>query len=230
MGNLSRENPFDSQAVVAAYDQWFSMPVGALVDRLEMALVLRMVSPRYGETALDVGSGTGHFCFALADRGMQVTGIDASLEMVRAAQAAGKSVRYRHGRAESLPFSDNQFDVVLSVAAMAFIASPQRAIGEMVRVLKPGGRLVVGALNPDSAFGRAYLSESQVSETPFRHAHMLSPADLITMLGEYGRVFWSSSVFFGLAAPRWCMGKAVEWLGQRAYRQHGALVVAKVVK
>jgi len=223
-------NPFDSKEVVSTYDQWFSMLVGALVDRLEMELVLRMVSPQIGETALDVGSGTGHFAVALADRGVQVTGVDSSREMVKAAQASSRLVHYEHGRAEALPYRDNQFDVVLSVAAMAFIESPQRAIAEMYRVLNPGGRLVVGALNPDSAFGRAYLAEAQATETPFRHAHMLSPADLITMLGEYGRVSWSSSVFFGPSAPRWSMGRALEWLGQSACRQHGALVVAKVVK
>jgi ubiquinone/menaquinone biosynthesis C-methylase UbiE len=105
-----------------------------------------------GESVLDVGCGTGSLAIA-AKRQVgasgPVQGIDPSPEMIaRARHKAEKAkldISFSHGSAESLVFSDGQFDVVLSTVMLHHLRRDARAVAvaEMKRVLKPGGRLLV---------------------------------------------------------------------------------------
>jgi ubiquinone/menaquinone biosynthesis C-methylase UbiE len=106
---------------------------------------------RAGERVLDVGSGPGYFARMLARAvgpGGSVTGIDAAPEMT--AYAARKARRlpqcsFRSGTAESLPFPDGAFDLVVSSLVMHHLTDDVRgrAVAEMRRVLRPGGRLLL---------------------------------------------------------------------------------------
>lgn len=96
--------------------------------------------------ALDVGCGEGRFCRMMAACGLDVTGIDptgALLEVAR--QKAG--ARYVDGRAEALPFDDQQFDLVVFYLTLIDIKHLDQAIAEAGRVLRPGGRVLIGNLN-----------------------------------------------------------------------------------
>ncbi len=105
-----------------------------------------------GESVLDVGCGTGTLAI-VAKRQVGPTGtvhgVDASPAMIaRASSKARKAdaeVSFENAVAESLPFPDGRFDVVLSTAMLHHLPRTVRphAIGEMKRVLKPGGRLLV---------------------------------------------------------------------------------------
>jgi len=104
-----------------------------------------------GESVLDVGCGTGTLAIAAKRRvGMgSVRGIDASTEMIARARAkasrAKADVAFDVASAESLPFSDQQFDVVLSTVMLHHLrrAARQQCVREIRRVLKTGGRLLV---------------------------------------------------------------------------------------
>ena len=223
-------NPFTADALATGYDAWFDTPLGATVDRLQRALIQRLAQPRSGERALDVGTGTGHFACWLANSGLAVVGLDSSEAMLRVARAKGCGVRWELGDAAQLPFDDGVFDLVLSVTALEFMPAPERALDEMWRVTASGGRLVVAALNADSAFGRAYLAQAREQETPFRHARFYTAPTLVRALARFGAVRWNSSTYFGPTRASLRGVDCLERLGQRGARRHGALLVGRVDK
>ena len=96
--------------------------------------------------ALDVGCGEGRFCRMLASVGITVTGIDPTPALIGAAQTRGPRRRYLRGRAETLPFGDGGFDLVVSYLTLIDIPDIDAAIREMARVLAPGGTLLIANL------------------------------------------------------------------------------------
>lgn len=100
-----------------------------------MKQIDRLISIRPGDRVLEVGCGQGHLTRAVAERGVDVTGVDAN---PRAPEVAENGL-VRHMRAEALEFDDATFDFILSVHAIEHIPELEKAIVEMVRVLKPVG-------------------------------------------------------------------------------------------
>ena len=99
-----------------------------------------------GQHVLDVGCGTGVLSCAAAERvGREgrVVGLDANEQMLAVARRKPAHVTWQSGRAESLPFDDASFDAVVSQFALMFFESKPTAIGEMLRVLRPRGRLAI---------------------------------------------------------------------------------------
>jgi trans-aconitate methyltransferase len=98
-----------------------------------------LLAPRPGERILDLGCGEGTLTQLLAEAGAQVVGVDASPEMIEAAQARGLDARMVDGR--KLPF-EREFDAVFSNAALHWMRDLPAVIGGVRRALKPGGRFV----------------------------------------------------------------------------------------
>jgi ubiquinone/menaquinone biosynthesis C-methylase UbiE len=104
--------------------------------------------------ALDAGCGTGFLSFELAARGHRVTGIDFAPSMLaearRKAAQQNFPVRFAEADAEQLPFPAASFDLAVSRHVLWTLPHPEGAIDEWIRVLRPGGRLVVidGQFNP----------------------------------------------------------------------------------
>lgn len=104
---------------------------------------LRLLS---GGRALDVGCGEGRFCRVLRAEGFDPVGLDPTAELLEAARAKDPEGLYVYGRAEALDFADASFDLVVSCLSLIDIEPAGQAIAEMVRVLKPGGTLLVANL------------------------------------------------------------------------------------
>jgi len=136
--------------VPALFGQWAPQ----LVDAAQVAA---------GDRVLDVGCGTGVLARAAADRvaaERQVTGLDLNEGMLAVARRLQPAITWRQGDATHLPFADASFDVVLSQFALMFFPDRTAALTEMVRVLKPGGRLVVAVWGPfERATGYVVLTE-----------------------------------------------------------------------
>lgn len=113
-----------------------------------------------GERVLDVGTGTGAAAITAARLGAEVSGLDLTPALLeRAAQnaaIAGVEVDFTAGDAEALPYPDTTFDVVLSQFGHMFAPRPEVAIAEMLRVLKPSGRVAFATWPPESPMGRLF--------------------------------------------------------------------------
>lgn len=101
---------------------------------------------RAGMSVLDVGCGTGvvaRECLRLVGSDGSVTGLDISLEMLVVASTIAPGVGWVQGDAMMLPFPPRSFDRVVSQFTLMFVPDPVKALDEMWRVLRPGGRLTV---------------------------------------------------------------------------------------
>jgi SAM-dependent methyltransferase len=110
-----------------------------------------------GERVLDVAAGNGNGALAAARRGGEVTASDYVPELLVRAQARaaadGVTIETRDADAEALPFSDDTFDVVLSIFGVMFTPNQERAAAELVRVSRPGGRIGLANWTPDGFVG-----------------------------------------------------------------------------
>jgi SAM-dependent methyltransferase len=108
-----------------------------------------------GERVLDVACGTGNAALLAAAAGAAVTGLDAAPRLVEVARgraaAAGVDATFVVGDAVELPFDDGAFDVVISVFGIIFAPDAEKALEEVFRVLRPGGRALVAAWVPEGA-------------------------------------------------------------------------------
>jgi SAM-dependent methyltransferase len=99
-----------------------------------------------GQRVLDVACGTGVLACAAFDRAGasgEVAGLDPNEDMLAVARRKNARIEWRDGRAESLPFPDESFDAVVSQFGLMFFDDQRTALREMMRVLKPGGRMAV---------------------------------------------------------------------------------------
>lgn len=100
-----------------------------------------------GKSALDVGCGEGQLVRLAHGLGVCTTGLDSSEALLAIARQRDAGGAYVEGVAEALPFDDGAFDLVLSCVALIDIPDIDRAILEMARVLRPGGRALVANTN-----------------------------------------------------------------------------------
>lgn len=174
-------------AVAKDYDQWYTTPMGRFVDAVETACAFELFTPEQGQRILDVGCGTGNFSVKLAEKGAVVTGIDLSEEMLAIARdkSGELPITYKHMDLYQLDFQDNSFDAIFSMAAFEFVKEPERALSELFRVLKPGGKLLIGTIHLDSPWGQLYTSESFQKETVFKHASLKTLEEMAAYYPEW---------------------------------------------
>jgi ubiquinone/menaquinone biosynthesis C-methylase UbiE len=129
-----RNGDFDGLA--AMYERYRVGYSSELFDALEGLGFKR------GARVLDAGCGTGIAAAALADRGLTVTGLDPSGEMLAVAKAAVPSATFVSGSVEGLPFPNASFDAASSAQAFHWFDAP-RAFAELMRVVVPGGPVAV---------------------------------------------------------------------------------------
>ncbi len=117
----------------------------ALIDELEVDIALRHGR---GARVLEAGCGTGLILQRLRPHVRELCGVDLSAGMLRRASQRGLPVV--QGSITDLPFDDGRFDLVCSFKVLAHIESIERALAELVRVTRSGGRLVLEFYNPYS--------------------------------------------------------------------------------
>jgi SAM-dependent methyltransferase len=112
-----------------------------------------------GRRVLDVCTGHGVLAAAAAERGATAFGLDFAEEVVAVARRNVPIVEFRQGNAQELPYPDAGFDAVVCGYGIIHLPEPDRALAEMYRVLKPGGRLAVSVWErpaPGNGFGVLY--------------------------------------------------------------------------
>jgi SAM-dependent methyltransferase len=134
---------------------------------LDPVMMARVAKGAFGN-ALDVGCGEGRFCRMLRGAGVKATGIDPAAQLLEMARCRGPSGDYRLGRAERLDFTDASFDLVISYITLVDIPDFRAAIGEMARVLRPGGTILIANL---TSFTSACADRGWVKHGDGEHVH-----------------------------------------------------------
>ena len=130
-------------------------PLTRMKNLIEIGFATRHV---VGPRVLDAGAGTGRFALPLEERGLEVAALDISLQMLGEgrgrARKSGRPFRCVQGDIECLPFGDGVFDSVVTITVLRHFPDWPLLLEECVRVLRPGGRVVLDMASGDQ---RAYL-------------------------------------------------------------------------
>ncbi len=182
----------DFNDIADKYDRWYKSPVGRFADEVENRIIQGFANIRAGEKVLDAGCGTGLYTIRAAKAGAEITAIDPSEEMLGVLKSkleelspeVGKRIRIIHCGAENIPLPDESVDVVISVTAMEFFRDRDAALSEFRRVLKPGGRVVVGVLNSKGWWARYRRKRKN---TIYEGAHFYTRKELFDVFFRYFR-------------------------------------------
>jgi ubiquinone/menaquinone biosynthesis C-methylase UbiE len=146
--------------ITSRWDEFYqSRSLNAIVFQQRSSVALEWIdrlSLTRGSEMLEIGCGPGWSSVALAERGYRVSSIDSSLAMIettrRNAVSADKErlINVSVGDAHRLAFADGTFTVVIALGVLSYLDAPERAIGEMARVTRPGGYVVLTSANPFS--------------------------------------------------------------------------------
>ena len=118
-----------------------------LISRQRFALEMVEATFPPSSRILDAGCGPGVMARKLMERGYAVWGLDFAEPMIRQARKLCGSDHFGVGDIEHMPFPDNSFDVVISLAVIEYLESDDQALREIRRVLRPGGRAVIAISN-----------------------------------------------------------------------------------
>jgi ubiquinone/menaquinone biosynthesis C-methylase UbiE len=155
-------------------------------DPSHLKRIDRLLPLRPGQRVLEVGCGQGHLTIRLAERGIDVVGVDAN---PTAPEVSG-SDRVQYMLAEDLGFPDAEFDAIVSVHAIEHIPPLDQAASEMARVLKPGGQALF--IYPAEPIQGLYAIPTSVilHGTPFKarevHCHKLTPSKVRALMSPHG--------------------------------------------
>lgn len=176
------ERAFAAQAAAfedPEFNQLFTVDSEWLFERLEL---------QSDDLVLDVAAGTGHVARSFAPQVRAVVAVDATPAMleqgwIEAKRAALRNVVFMRADAAALPFLDGSFDVVVSRFAVHHFEDPAVQVGEMRRVLRPGGRLAVADLicdpDPEIAARQNHLERLRDPS----HTRMLALDELAELVG-----------------------------------------------
>jgi len=188
-----------------AYLRWRASEIGTITEGLEGQLILELVGDARGRKVLDVGCGDGEFALELTKRGARVTGIDASTAMIQSAKRRAKQhnadINFQVAVAEQLPFQAEQFDVVTAITILCFVGDAAPVFREIARVLRPGGRLVIGELGKWSSWAAARRIRAWFGSRLWRQGRFRTASELRDLAGQAGLVV--ETVRGAIFYPRW---------------------------
>ncbi len=173
-----------------------------------------------GDRVLDMGCGAGRHAFALYRRGAQVTALDqnaaelADVQVMFEAMAAegevpaGATARTVEGDAYALPFEDGFFDKVICAEVLEHLPEDERAMAELVRVLRPGGQMAVTVprWGPEKV---CWALSDAYHEVEGGHVRIYKGSELVSRLERAGLAPEGTGFTHGLHAPYWWLKCAV---------------------
>ncbi|PJC64246.1 MAG: SAM-dependent methyltransferase [Deltaproteobacteria bacterium CG_4_9_14_0_2_um_filter_42_21] len=170
--NLLRSDQIFNE-LAADYDLWFDRHPDIFQSELN---ALKKIVPCKG-TGLEIGVGTGRFAEKLGIH----YGVEPAESMKILAEKRG--IKVVTGVAEHLPFPDNFFDYAVMITTLCFVQDPFQALEEAKRVVKTGGRIIIGLIDRTSSLGKQY--EEKKGENPYyKFAHFFSADEVENFLNK----------------------------------------------
>ena len=160
------------------YDAWFEEE-GGLIFASEVE-ALRQVLSLLPKPWIEIGIGSGRFAQAL---GIDI-GLDPSGELLKLARNRGTSVFL--GRGEEMPFQDGVFGAAFFVVTLCFVDSPSRALSEAGRLLRSGGKVVLGLVLRGSPWGQLYQTKKEMGHRLYKYATFYTYAEVDMLLMQTG--------------------------------------------
>jgi len=148
-------------------------------------IVVDAVGAKRGQRVLDLAAGTGTSSEPYADAGIHVVACDFSLGMLQVGKRRRPDIDFVAGDATNLPFADNSFDAVTISFGLRNVNEPRKALQEMLRVTKPGGRLVIAEFSsPTLPVWRTMYTEYLMRMLPAIASKISSNPDSYIYLAE----------------------------------------------
>ncbi|MDF2498780.1 MAG: ubiquinone/menaquinone biosynthesis methyltransferase, partial [Arthrobacter koreensis] len=148
-------------------------------------LVVDAVGARPGSRVLDLAAGTGTSSEPYADAGVSVVACDFSLGMLKVGKRRRPDIDFVAGDATNLPFEDNSFDATTISFGLRNVNEPKKALAEMLRVTKPGGKLVIAEFSsPVVPLWRTMYTEYLMRALPPIARKVASNPDAYVYLAE----------------------------------------------
>ena len=177
--------PHKDRGMEGMVAKWYTTNTGKSIA--EFTKLARQIAKQLpsGSTVLEVAPGPGYFCIELAKLGdYAITGLDISHTFVeiasKKAAEAGFHVDFRQGNASSMPLGNDKFDFLLCRAAFKNFGQPVRALQEMCRVLKRGGRGLIVDLRKEASMDSIHREVDGMGLGPINK--MLTKLTFRTML------------------------------------------------
>jgi len=168
---MARTEPFDKY--LNDYEEWFKEH--KYVYELELEAVRHFI-PK-GKKGIEIGIGTGRFAIPFNIR----EGVEPSGSMRDYSLRLGLTVY--DGTAEELPLEDQSYDFALMVTTICFIDNVEEAFREVRRILKPGGRFIIGLVDKNSSLGKIYEKMKEQNKF-YRYATFYSTDEVKKLLKE----------------------------------------------
>lgn len=210
------------------YDQWFDQPWGHFASRVEREAVLAAAGDLTNRVVADIGCGTGRLTAHLEHIAGKVVGIEPDQAMLAVATHRVRGPLLV-GDGHRLPIRDAAVDVAIAVTVCEFTTKPTLVFAELARITRPGGRIVVGALDRHSPWGIA--NRHQFDQPPWDSATFLSATDLTNLGTPHGPTTVSPALYAPAPLPlieTW--GPALETLGRRLAPHWAAFNVLTVTR
>ncbi|MEA3560799.1 MAG: methyltransferase domain-containing protein [Candidatus Omnitrophota bacterium] len=191
---MKRSN-FNGQ-IAADYDNWYESKKGRFFDKLEKALILRLIKPNPGMKLLDIGCGTAHHIIWFKELRLKPAGVDGSPDMLDIARRKiGQGIELKLAAAENLPFADESFDIVTMITTLEFLAKPALALKEALRVSKD--KVFLGVLNRYSVLSLKRRLKGLFKPSVYNQARFFSICQLMVLIKGLDKnlsVCWETTI------------------------------------
>lgn len=185
---LAKRRSKSEEFFASASGQWDQMRTDLFGDRFHLYAMLSLIDPSL--TVGDLGCGTGQVSELIAPHVAKVVAVDGSTDMVQAARKRLKGlhqVDIRRGDMEALPIDEGQLDVAVVALVLHHVPEPARALAEVNRVLKPGGRILIVDMLPHDRveyqqhMGHVWLGFSEKTIKKFLEGAGFAKASITTL-------------------------------------------------